>query len=45
MVKDTQTIPQQIAEELFELDHFLKLALKGLMRKKGMGPAEEGGIT
>ena len=26
-------------------DHFLKLALKGLMRKKGMGPDEEGGVT
>ena len=26
-------------------DHFLKLALKGLMSKKGMGPAEEVGVT
>ena len=30
MVKHTQTIRRQIGEELFECDHFKKLALKGL---------------
>ena len=30
MVKHTQTIRRQIADELFEFDHFVKLALKGL---------------
>ena len=30
MVKHTQTIPWQIADEMFECDHFLGLALKGL---------------
>ena len=31
MVKHTQTIRRQIADELFELfDHFVKLALEGL---------------
>ena len=30
MVKHTQTIPQQFADELFEcVDHFVGLALKG----------------
>ena len=30
MVKHTQTIRRQIADELFVLDHFVKLELKGL---------------
>ena len=33
MVKHTQTISRQIADELFQVfDHFVELALKGLMR-------------
>ena len=31
MVKPTQTICRQIADELFEFDHFVKLALKRLI--------------
>ena len=30
MVKHTQTIPRQFADELFEFDHFVGLALRGL---------------
>ena len=30
MVKHTQKIRQQFADELFECDHFVGLALKGL---------------
>ena len=30
MVKHTPTIRRQIADELFDCDHFVKLALKGL---------------
>ena len=30
MVKHTQTIRRQIADEFFECDHFVTLALKGL---------------
>ena len=32
MVKHTQTIRQQIADELFESDPFVGLELKGLMQ-------------
>ena len=32
MVKHTQTICHQIADELSVFDHFVKLALKGLMK-------------
>ena len=32
MVKHTQTIRPQIVDELFECDHFVGLALKGLTR-------------
>ena len=31
MVKHTQTIRRQFADELFECDHFVGLALKGLI--------------
>ena len=31
MIKHTQTIRRQIAVELFEFDHFVELALKGLI--------------
>ena len=30
MIKHAQTIRRQTADELFEFDHFVKLALKGL---------------
>ena len=34
MIKRTETIPQQFAEELFLCDHFVELALKGLSERK-----------
>ena len=35
MVKHTQTIGRQIADELLNVfEHFVKLALKGLIRKQ-----------
>ena len=34
MVKQTQTIRQQFAYELFECDHLVGLALKGLKYEK-----------
>ena len=37
MVKHTQAIRPQIAEEFFECDHFVKLALKGLILEVKFG--------
>ena len=36
MVKHNQTIRRKIADELFECDHFVELALKGLSQLKTM---------
>ena len=41
MVKHTQTIRRQFADELFELfDHFVKLALKGLRINRNEGEVD-----
>ena len=34
MIKRTETIRRQFAEELFQCDNFVELALKGLSERK-----------